>query len=376
VKILIRSGGRWEPVEAKVYDDEGEFQRLLKDSPEVIPSDPERPSAPIAWCREFPTAAGPIDLVGLGADGSITIMECKLARNQEIRRKVVGQVLDYAAALWKRSVEDVEEQFGRIEGETPFDRLRQDADADPEWDADVWRQEIGDRLATGSFRLLIAVDELDENLKRIIRYVNAQGTGERRLKLVALAFPRYFHSIAEILVPETYGDEAGAVAVSSAGGNPGIPWTAERFFPMLSEADRVVALKLFDWIEASPARVYWGRGGVGGSFSAHLDANGTWNSLFSVDTAGKVWLKFGDMKRRSPFDDRGLRLELANRLRAIEGIDFQDDRVERFPNFPLDVLSRADSFKSFTDAMEWAIGEFRRYETKQGQATQPAGLAN
>ena len=41
---------------------------------------------------------GPVDIIYVDASGVITIVECKLRANSEIRRKVVGQLIDYASA--------------------------------------------------------------------------------------------------------------------------------------------------------------------------------------------------------------------------------------------------------------------------------------
>src|SRR5687767_1384759 len=106
MKILIREEEGWKAVEPVRFANEDALQALLKASPEIIPADPQGAALETVWCREFPTDAGPIDLLGVGSDSSVTIMECKLARNQEIRREVVGQVLDYASALWGLSAED------------------------------------------------------------------------------------------------------------------------------------------------------------------------------------------------------------------------------------------------------------------------------
>jgi len=54
-------------------------------------------SVPI--CRELRTEAGPIDALFANEHGLLTILECKLWRNPQARREVVGQVLDYARAL-------------------------------------------------------------------------------------------------------------------------------------------------------------------------------------------------------------------------------------------------------------------------------------
>jgi hypothetical protein len=68
---------------------------LLNDSPELIPTKVEDQAAIFTREAGLP-GSGSTDLVGVDAQGNILIVETKLARNGEIRRKVIGQVLEYA----------------------------------------------------------------------------------------------------------------------------------------------------------------------------------------------------------------------------------------------------------------------------------------
>jgi hypothetical protein len=61
--------------------------------------------------------SGSTDLLGVDSDGNVYIVECKLASNSEIRRKVIGQVLEYAAFLWNMPYEDFDQLFSRRKGE-------------------------------------------------------------------------------------------------------------------------------------------------------------------------------------------------------------------------------------------------------------------
>jgi hypothetical protein len=62
--------------------------------------------------REFGLpGSGSTDLVAVAADGSILVAECKLAKNDEIKREVIGQILEYGAYLWRMSYEKFEDRF-------------------------------------------------------------------------------------------------------------------------------------------------------------------------------------------------------------------------------------------------------------------------
>ena len=73
---------------------------------------------PIPVCREMSTPAGPIDAVFVNARGALIIVECKLWRNPQARREVVGQILDYAKELARWHYEDLQRRYrGRFVGQ-------------------------------------------------------------------------------------------------------------------------------------------------------------------------------------------------------------------------------------------------------------------
>jgi hypothetical protein len=86
---------------------------LIADSPFLLPNIDERPNAVAKEVRM--AGAGRADVVVVGAGGDITIVECKLAANPEIRRWVIGQTLEYAAALWKLDYEEFKRSLARRE---------------------------------------------------------------------------------------------------------------------------------------------------------------------------------------------------------------------------------------------------------------------
>ena len=109
--IVIRnSGGKWHKATKVEFAAEAQLQKLLYDSPELIPTyDDDKPAV---FIREAGLpGSGYTDLLGVDGNGNILVVEAKLARNDEIRRKVIGQVLEYAAYLWKMSFEDFDSLF-------------------------------------------------------------------------------------------------------------------------------------------------------------------------------------------------------------------------------------------------------------------------
>jgi hypothetical protein len=77
------------------------LQDLLYRFPRALPIDEidDGFSGLIPVCKEMNTPAGAIDVVYITPSGRLVIVEAKLWRNPEARRKVVGQILHYAKAL-------------------------------------------------------------------------------------------------------------------------------------------------------------------------------------------------------------------------------------------------------------------------------------
>ncbi|NKX55294.1 endonuclease NucS domain-containing protein [Arthrobacter mobilis] len=192
-QILIRQAdGTWrEPADAG-YALEADLQELLAAHPDLIPG--VGPQA--AVCREFQSAAGPADIVIVDADGEVTLVECKLAANPQVRREIVGQMFDYAARLWRMDVEEFDARWRARTGDSLFT----DHSGNP-----LFRDTVARNLAEARFRIVLAVDAINEPLKRMVEYLNAMsGPGT---SVIAVEYARRALGPVEVLLPEVYGQE-------------------------------------------------------------------------------------------------------------------------------------------------------------------------
>lgn len=365
MKILLNGRDGWRVVESVRYEDEDALQSLLKASPEIIPSDPQGGAAATAWCREFPTAAGPIDLLGLGSDGSVTIMECKLARNQQIRREVVGQVLDYASALWGVALDSIESSFARLEGATAIDQLAERLGTqEPDWEPGLVRAALEKTLADGSFRLLVAVDEMDQGLKRIITYVNTRGGSGQRLKLVALTFPRYERDGIEILVPESFGDEA-PTAASASPKRVGREWTEEEFLEVITDREHPtageLARELIAWMRTVGTEPTFGHGATGPLYVHMPVLDGMTISAFDLSAAdhGRFEILFTELAKARPFDEPGPRRALRDRFNEIPNVNIAERTADEanWTGFAVSRVADADARRTLFEILDWAAAQ-------------------
>src|SRR5450755_4768696 len=130
-------------------------------------------------------------------------------------------------------------------------------DGTPDWDATTFREAVEANLETGAFRLVIAVDQITEELKRTIVYVNRHTTAE--LRLLALELRHAADGGVEILLPEVYGEESAEEPT-----RPNRRWDEPSLVNGLREsqspelADRLI--RLYESFRDAGARSSWGTG--------------------------------------------------------------------------------------------------------------------
>jgi len=146
--------------------------------------------------------SGSTDLLGVDSDGNVYIVECKLASNSEIRRKVIGQVLEYAVVLWNMPYEDFDQFSMRRKGEALIELMRRKVGE--EFEPESFRARVAGNLKAGTFHLMIAVDTMNDELSQMIRYLAACAPG---IRLEAVEINVYKHGDTEVLVPEIHGRE-------------------------------------------------------------------------------------------------------------------------------------------------------------------------
>jgi hypothetical protein len=220
--ILLRQGNVWTAPRVAGYALESEMQALLADHPALVPG--VGPAA--SSCRGFLTEPGPVDVVIVDENGELTLVECKLAANPQIRREIIGQLFDYASCFWKMDVNDFLAKW-RLRGPDLLAALHDEK-------AEVLREAIARNLADGRFRLVLAADEINKPLKRMVEYLNAMSGAET--SVIAVAYTRMTHGEVELLVPEIYGQES-AEAKANRSGTARVVWDLPTYRSWIQEND-------------------------------------------------------------------------------------------------------------------------------------------
>ena len=296
VSIIISQAGRnAQRVERTVIQEESYLQQYIYDHPDTLPLQGIKDDLKLLiLAREFPTASGPIDALGVDGDGDIYLIETKLYKNPD-KRLVLAQILDYGAALW-RAYEDPEALLERIDeiltarsqatlSSRVSDFYSLEGPALTEFTDNVKRS-----VSDGRFHFVVLMDSLDDRLKDLISFINANSNFD----ILGVGLEFYQHEGLDILIPTLFGAEAKKRAANSSGG-PRRKWDGPSFFIDAHERldDQAVAAlrQLFDWTTEHADVVSWGNGTRSGSFSAKF-AKVEPRSLFSAYSNGNLCLNF------------------------------------------------------------------------------------
>jgi hypothetical protein len=300
MKILVRNENQkqWKMVKSFAYVNEAELQKLLSESPELIPSEDLRDGSKdlVAVVREFSVSIGSIDLLAFSEDGDIAIIECKLADNPEVKRKVIGQVLEYGAAIWGMDYEELD-QIVKVQTGTNLADLVHNKIDNPEWDEELFRSNIGENLKEGNFILVIVVDEINDDLTKIIRFLNA--CGNPKFSFAALEMRRFHTEDTEILVPRVDGDLRQPLSRKSHSRKN---WDKESILEdaqkKLDKSSFDILVDLYEFCELyTHEGVGLGSGIENGSFTFYYLRKDVRASIFSVYSHGVLQINFGYMSK-------------------------------------------------------------------------------
>lgn len=269
-RIYVRDAeGELEPLEEDPFLTEDALQRLLAEHPELLDGEQMRPGEPRRWIlvkpeQGIPDAAGAaarwsLDLLVIDQDATPTLVEVKLGANPEVRRTVVGQMLDYAAhapQVWtadrlRRTFEeqpDAEERLADLFGD-------EERTADEFWD------EVARNLDAKRLRLLFVADSIPDELRQVVEFLNEQMPNVEVLAVEIKQFRGKGESTAQTFVPRVIGRLAASPGRSPSG--PRRKLTRELLLGSLPDEDaRDAVTRLFTVAEECGARLKEGASSI------------------------------------------------------------------------------------------------------------------
>jgi hypothetical protein len=328
MSILVRrKNGAWKDAALQPFPDENQLQQMLYNSPELIPVR-GGPTVAKVFIRECGLpGSGYTDLLGVDSTGEIYVVECKLATNPEIRREVIGQILEYAAYLWEMSFEAFDDLFQK-KGKMKLSKVLAER-APFGWDFDVFRSNVSRNLAAGNLNLLIAVDQMNQQLEEIISYLAGRGVG---IRLQAIELKVYSHEDFEILAPELHGQLA---TTPGTNGHKQIARDYESFFEDAKRKLKPEEVAILDRLYQTSKGydLTWGTGATSGSFNVRIDGLSK-RSIYSGTSNGKLIINFGNLNDSSAatvFRDK-----LKRRLEGVSVLQIPENYQQLWPAFPIE----------------------------------------
>ena len=204
-RILQLDGAKISVSAERRFDSEQDLHGAVAAHPEVLPSEDLGLGPLVALGTELDFGAGPLDLLAADPQGRIVIVEFKRGTENPDVRKVVAQVLDYGASLWRTSYDEVGRRCAGTDGPAAPDLAAIAAAGcarlDVPFDPDAFQAGVEAVLDSGEFVFLYVARDLDERTRRIMTYL-AEGP---RMKFFAVEVD-YFRAgdgPSAVLVPRT-----------------------------------------------------------------------------------------------------------------------------------------------------------------------------
>lgn len=181
------------------------LQQRLFENPQSLPFGEIDPAYQTVCplCMEMNTGAGPIDIVYVTPQGRLVIVETKLWRNPEARRKVIGQILDYAKELAQWSFADLQREVSRrtgIKGNAPYKLVTKRF---PDVDEAHFVDGVSHSLSRGDFMLIIAGDGIKRDANAIVQFLQEAGNLRFVLAMVETAVYKHQHKDLYLIQPRT-----------------------------------------------------------------------------------------------------------------------------------------------------------------------------
>ena len=361
-------------MEAAPYDSESLLQQLLARYPDLLAGEQINSDEPRRWLlitREM-TVRGEapesprwsLDHLFLDQDAVPTLVEVKQSSNPEIRRKVIGQMLDYAAnavAYWP--VEEVRARFKtrcERDGEDP-DRLLTILLGEEKGVDDFWQQ-VKTNLQAGRIRMVFLADTIPAELRRVVEFLNQQMDPA---EVLAIEVRQFVGDKIKAFVPRVFGQSETARQKKGPGISTEGHWDEKSFLRALEQtsgaACREAAEDILHWIAPQVTRVWYGKGPTEGGLVPCIERGGKQYHICRMTTRGGFAFRFDWLCRKPQFSDDAVRRQLLARINQIPQIAFGEEVLTRQALIPFEKLTDTAASEHLKAALAWLIEQVKAF---------------
>ena len=354
------------------YDSEKLLQELLAKHGDLLAGEQIDSDEPRRWLLvtremsvqgEFSNAARwSLDHLFLDQDAIPTLIEVKKGTNTDIRRKVVGQMLDYAAnAVVYWPVEEVRAKFENRcvrNEEDPAEVLEsflgEDGDADEFW------QHVKTNLQAGRIRMIFVADSIPVELKRVVEFLNQQMDPA---EVLAIEIKQFVGEGVKTLVPRVFGQSEQARQRKSPGPFPSTKWDHDKFMLALEANSGIeashAAQAILEWVSPLVTKVWWGNGSTEGGVIPIIVKGKTKYHVCRFATGGWVAFRFDSLYKKPAFRKESVRRVLLDKINEIPGVHFGDEVLTKRARVPFDKLNSSEAIEKTKSALAWIIQQIR-----------------
>lgn len=366
---MLKKNDDIRQLDPKMYEKEEKLHGLLATYPKLLFSDfPDlkdldllliKNEAP-TYDTEESTTPSWLDILFIGSDGIPVFVEVKLSTNPEIRRTIVGQVMEYAAnAVTNWKLEDIREMFRQT-----CDTLKRNPTEvlaeflGPEKNLDEFWETTYTNLRAGKIRIVFASDSIPPSLRNITQFLRNQMAPAI---ILAVDIPQFISGDHQVFVPKVYGQTIQQLP--GKGPVQKRKWNEPDFMDGLrkasSDEEVKVAKRILEWAENRGLRIWWGEGTQQGSFYPLLDYKGRQYQVVAVMTNGRGDFEFGRLKGYPPFVSDEQRMKFLSMINAIPGMNISAEKIAGYPTFPLNILKDPQAFDQFIRTLDYFVAQIK-----------------
>lgn len=272
----LNEQGRLEPMQESDFDIEDTLQELVAKHLVLLSGEQITPGVPRRWILidreqgipdiEVGSNRWSLDHLLIDQDAIPTLVETKLAGNPEIRRAVVGQMMEYAAharRTWNvERIRRVFEERASDDGLNPEEVLSELLQPEEDLEVEGFWQQVEINLRAANLRLLFVADTIPDPLARVVEFLNEQMPN---IQVLAVEIKQFRGATGRTLVPRVIGRTAEAVAAPPRGSRRGKNLNLQTLiesFPDEQSRERDAVGRLLEVARQHRAGFNWSPGGV------------------------------------------------------------------------------------------------------------------
>lgn len=348
------------------WDAEHQLQELIAEYPDLLGGDQIDVENHRRWLlvtREMPmqgdepnTSRLSLDHLFLDQDGIPTLVEVKRGSNAQVRREVVGQLLDYAAiASSSLNVRDI--QAALSSDGTPADSKLEKFLGEEANIEDFWKR-VQSNLDRGQLRLIVLADSIPAELRRVVEFLNRQ---MNPAEFLAVEVKQFEYEGQKVLVPRVLGVTEAIRQKKSPVATIGKQWDEPMFMAAIEENAgeevRTLAEQLLRWITPQVSHIFWGQGQKNSCFIPTIRKGKVDYQVCRVNSDGIFVFPFDWLNKKPPFDDGRVLPELLLKINAVPGIcnRFGAEKLAGRARFPLAETLEIQSVEALKSALTFIV---------------------